>query len=97
MKNRRWGRARILAVALVCCIVLLPVLVFAGGHGEDEEIAQVISTEGKTGVSLFLINLYNDHRLLYALLVTATMAFLGMVVGQVTEMILRAFGIRGGH
>ena len=87
-----------LMVVLLCCLILLPITLLAGGgHGEDEEVSQVISTEGKTGVSLFLITMYNDHRLIFALMVTAVMAILGMTVASVTEVFLRAIGVRTGH
>jgi hypothetical protein len=77
---------------------LVPLTLLAGGgHGEDEEISQIISTEGKTGINLFLVTMYNDDRLVFALLVTAVMAILGMGVASVTEVFLRAIGVRTGH
>jgi hypothetical protein len=96
MKFRHALPGRLLAI-LLCCLLIAPVTVFAGGHGEDEQVAQVISTEGKSGVSLFLIDLYNDHRMLYALLVTAVMAVLGMVVATGTEIVLRTVGLKTGR
>ena len=87
-----------LMVVFLCCLILLPITLLAGGgHGEDEDVSQVISTEGESGISLFLIDMYNNHRLLFALMVTAIMAFLGMTVASVTEVFLRAIGVRTGR
>ena len=81
------------SILLLCWLVLAGSAALAGGgHGEDAAISETVDTEGKTGVGLFLANLYNDHRLMYALLVTAVMAVLGMAVAQVTDVVLRAAG-----
>ena len=95
-----WYRTvpRKLMVVLLCCLILLPITLLAGGgHGEDEEVSRVISTEGKSGISLFFVTMYNDHRLIFALMVTAIMAILGMAVATVTDVFLRAVGVRTGH
>lgn len=75
-------------VIVACC----PAVLAGGGHGENVAISETVDTAGKSGVGLFLANLYNDHRLLYALLVTGTMAVLGMIVAQVADLILRVIG-----
>ena len=81
------------AILLLCWLVpACSVVLAGGGHGEDAAISETVDTAGKSGVALFLANLYNDHRLMYALLVTTVMAVLGMAVAQVTDVILRAAG-----
>ncbi|MCP4685565.1 MAG: hypothetical protein GY867_08960 [bacterium] len=88
------GRLFILGLlTLFCSLVLVSATAWAGGgHGEDADISETVDVDGKSGVSLFLANLYNDHRFLYALLVTAVMAILGMAVAQVADVVLRAVG-----
>jgi len=81
----------IISVTIACLVT--PVLA-GGGHGETGTLEHVVSLEGKSGLSLLLAELYNDNRLLYALVVTATMAFLGAVVAQVTEFVLKLAGIK---
>ena len=83
-------------VALLFSVLLLSSLpAFAsGGHGDTGQLEHVVSLEGKTGLNLMLAELYNEDRLLYALVVTVTMAVLGIVVGQITEMILKLLGIK---
>jgi hypothetical protein len=89
----RHVRLLVTGLFLLCSLITLcPTVSAGGGHGESAEISDTVDTTGKSGVSLFLADLYNDHRLLYALLVTATMAILGMIVAQVAEIILRAVG-----
>lgn len=77
---------------LLCLGTFCSVALAGGGHGEDAAISEIVDTQGKSGLSLFLANLYNDHRLMYALLVTATMAVLGMIVAQIADLVLRAVG-----
>jgi hypothetical protein len=70
-------------------------LVFSGGgHDEEGKLEHVVSLEGKTGINLLLAKWYNENRWLYALVVTGTMAVLGIVVGQITEVTLKLFGIK---
>jgi hypothetical protein len=87
---------RIAAVALTVVIAWgIFTLAIAGGGGEETgELKHVVSLEGKTGVNLLMAKWYNENRLLYALAVTATMAVLGIAVGQLTEFVLRIIGVR---
>ncbi len=66
----------------------------AGGHGDTGELEHKITTADKTGINLLLAQLYNDHRLVYSLVVTLTMAFLGIVVALATELLLKLLGAR---
>lgn len=87
---------RVLAVALAVSFAMGAfTLVFSGGgHDETGKLEHVVSLEGKTGVNLLMAKWYNENRLLYATVVTATMAFLGVVVGQITEFLLKLFGMK---
>jgi hypothetical protein len=87
----------ILAVFLTASFALVSVSVLAiasDGGEETGKLEHVVSLEGKTGASLLLAKWYNEDRLIYALVVTATMALLGIIVGQVTEFALRLLGVR---
>ncbi len=88
-------RVRLLSAGIIvvfCLFTFCSIALAGGGHGEDAAISETVDTEGKSGVDLFLANQYNDHRLIYALLVTATMAVLGMIVAQIADFVLRALG-----
>ena len=90
----RWKPITVLLIGIICIGSVIPVSAIAGGHGDTGKLKYVVSEEGKTGISLILAKLYNNNRLLYALVVTFTMAFLGMIVAQVTELILKTVGVR---
>ena len=86
---------RVLAIVVMASIASgIISLATAGGGEETGKLTYEVSLEGKTGVNLLLATWYNENRLLYALVVTATMAFLGIVVGQITEFALRIMGVR---
>ena len=95
MKSRDYLRLLLTLLIISVTFACLVAPVFAGGgHGDTGTLEHVVSLEGKTGLSLLLAELYNDNRLLYALVVTATMALLGAVVAQITEFILKMIGIK---
>ncbi len=90
-------RTRLLVVLsllfIIAALVIGPALA-GGGHGDTGVTINRVSTEGHTGLSLSLIDLYNNNRLVYALLVTAVMATLGIIVGQLTEIVIRISGMQ---
>jgi ABC-type phosphate/phosphonate transport system permease subunit len=81
-------------VVLVISMVILVPTVAAGGYGDTDALEHKVTTADKTGLNLLLTQLYNDHRLIYSLVVTLTMAFLGMVVALATELLLKLLGAR---
>ena len=81
-------------VFLAVSMVIAVPTVAGGGHGDTGELEHKITTSDKTGLNLLLTQLYNDHRLIYSLVVTLTMAFLGMVVALATELLLKLLGAR---
>lgn len=94
---RRFVVIGILAAVLAACFVWVSVdsLAYAGDEHEDAgKLEHKVSLEGKSGANLLLAKWYNENRLLYALVVTATMAVLGVVVGQITELVLRLIGVK---
>jgi ABC-type phosphate/phosphonate transport system permease subunit len=84
----------IIFLLVAICFFNAPRIAYADEHEAGGKLDHTISTADKSGLSLFLAELYNDHRLLYALVVTATMAFLGMVVALVTDFTLKLIGLR---
>ena len=75
-------------------ITILP-LAAAGGHNIEID-KEKIATEGLSGLSLFLVNLFNDHRLLFAILVIVSMAIVGLTLSYLHEFILKMFGVQTG-
>lgn len=91
------------------CVVLVPVLVnlvlmfvfaaipstaLADGHEESGKLEHRVDLENKSGINLFIGKLYNDHRVLFALVVTFTMAVMGIIIGQAAGYLLRLCGLR---
>jgi hypothetical protein len=87
----------LLAVVIIISVILINVTALpaaAGEHDEGGKLEHAVTTDGKTGVNLILAQLYNEHRLQYSLVVTLTMAILGIVVAQVTEWLLKLLGAK---
>jgi hypothetical protein len=89
--------SKILILAFLCAIFIccLPLLSYASGdHGDSGALEHKVSIEDKSGFNLWLVVLYNDHRLMFALVVTFTMAILGTVVGQITNLAMKYMGLK---
>jgi ABC-type phosphate/phosphonate transport system permease subunit len=63
--------------------------------GEKDETALTMKakTEKLSGINLFIANLYNEDRVLYAALVTVVMAVLGTSLAFLTDLALKALGL----
>lgn len=94
MKRIRFVLVLVVAVTAGIIFTVLTPAFAGGGHDEAGELEHVVSLEGKTGVNLLMAKWYNENRLLYAGVVTAVMAILGIVVGQITELALRLMGTK---
>ncbi len=75
-------------------VPLIPSNIFADDEEAGGELKYEVNTSEMTGFNLLLGKLYNEHRILYSLVVTLTMAFLGMLVAVSTDYVLRLLGIR---
>lgn len=79
-------------------IVFFFALEFLTGHhesGEGGSISESIPLPADvSGISAWIINLYNSNKVLFALCVTVTMAIVGLILATVTELILRMFGLK---
>lgn len=66
-----------------------------GGVGGKEETALnvVIDTSDLTGINLWIAEMYNNDRTLYAIVVTLVMAALGSIMAFGTDLILKKFGM----
>ena len=84
----------ILFYAAVFVVAFYPVDVIAGDHGESGELEHKVDLDTQSGINLVIARLYNDNRLLFALAVTATMAVMGVIIGQITGFILRILGLK---
>lgn len=84
----------ILFAAAILLVAFCPVDVFAGDHGESGELEHKVDLENQSGINLIIARLYNDNRLLFALAVTATMAVMGIIIGQIAGFLLRILGLK---
>ncbi|UCE66471.1 MAG: hypothetical protein JSU85_00220 [Candidatus Zixiibacteriota bacterium] len=83
-----------LFMGAIVMVSFYPAIVFAGGHEDTGDLDHKVDLENQSGINLLIAKLYNDHRLLFALAVTATMAVVGIVIGQVTGILLRFLGLK---
>jgi len=70
-------------------------ITYGGDIGGKEEAALklVIETRDLTGVNLWIAEMYNNDRTLYAIVVTLVMASLGSIMAFGTDLILKKFGM----
>ncbi len=73
-------------------VILQPYSALAHG-GEGEPIPDQVSLENLSGITLWLAQLYNDEKLLFALLVTFSMGIIGIILGFLTDIVLKIFGL----
>ncbi len=70
-------------------------MVYGGDVGGKEESALkiIIDTKDLTGINLWIAELYNNDRTLYAIVVTLVMATLGSIMAFGTDLVLKRFGM----
>ena len=78
---------------MILFLICLPVIALDNNQEETDEFEHRVSTEGKSGLSLWLINLYNDHRMVYAIVTTVAMAGFGGLIALIVDFILARFGM----
>ncbi|TAL68821.1 MAG: hypothetical protein EPN82_09125 [Bacteroidetes bacterium] len=77
---------------IIILFVLFPLSFFLGV--EKEGLLNVrVDTSDLEGIRLWLTNLYNDHRFLFAVVVTLTMATVGITIAFLTDIILKVLGL----
>ncbi|MBI5326104.1 MAG: hypothetical protein HZB41_12670 [Ignavibacteriae bacterium] len=72
--------------------VLFPLSFFLGVEKEGL-LDMHVDTSKLEGLRLWLVNLYNDHRFTFAIVVTLTMATVGITIAFLTDIILKMFGL----
>ncbi len=81
-------------VASVAALWLLPSLAFASGGEPATALNQRVDPSHLTGNNLLIVNLYNDHRLLYAAATTVAMALFGILIAFVVDALLVRLGLK---
>jgi hypothetical protein len=69
---------------------------YAGGEissKQETAISKKIDTKDLSGVNLWIADLYNNDRVLYAVVVTLVMATLGSILAFGTDLVLKHFGM----
>jgi len=64
-----------------------------GGGKQETTLNRVIDTKNLSGINLWIAEIYNNDRVLYAVIVTLVMAALGSIMAFGTDLILKFFGI----
>ncbi len=64
----------------------------AGGK-QEAAISKKIDTKNLSGVNLLIADMYNNDRMLYAVVVTLVMAALGSIMAFGTDLVLKHFGM----
>jgi predicted permease len=83
---------------LVAFVVWLSLLVWSAptyaSEGPTTALEHRVNTGGLGGADLFLANLYNDRRVMYAVVCTAMMGLCGMAIGFVVDALLAGLGLK---
>ena len=84
-----------LILIFLLSMICLPVFAMVLDQHEEEsgEFEHRVSTEGLSGISLFIVDLYNDQRLIYAILTTVAMALFGGLIALSVDFILARLGL----
>ena len=76
-------------------VIFLSLNSYAGEIGGKQEaaISKKIDTKDLSGINLWIAEMYNNDRILYAVVVTMVMAALGSIMAFGTDLILKYFGM----
>ena len=89
-------RRTIILLTFVCIFAGMYSSSYAGGEigGKSETaISKKIDTKDLSGINLWIAELYNNDRIMYAVVVTFVMAALGSIMAFGTDLVLKFFGI----
>ncbi|MEJ2494168.1 MAG: hypothetical protein P8Y79_07545 [Ignavibacteriaceae bacterium] len=88
---------KIIIALLLLCIVIACAFnnSYAGDVGGKEvtSLDHKVDTTNLSGVNLWIADLYNNNKLMYAIVVTLVMAALGTTMAFGTDLILKMFGM----
>jgi hypothetical protein len=76
-------------------LLMVPSALLWGGEGLEvpEELGKKIDLASLSGINHFFAKSYNDNLWLYALMVTAIMGVIGLLIALVTDIILKLIGM----
>ena len=63
------------------------------GGKEVTSLDHKVDTKNLSGINLWIAELYNNNRLMYAIVVTLVMATLGTTMAFGTDLVLKMFGM----
>ena len=81
-----------LYLLLVTITLFCPSYLFAGEKGNENAITNKVDTSNLSGISLWLVNLYNEERVVFALVVTLSMAVIGILIAKIADLVLKLVG-----
>ena len=77
---------------IIVMLIMFPVSFFLGVEKEGN-LTTKVDIANLSGFNLWIVNLYNDERLVFAILVTVVMAVVGMTVAILADVVLKLFGL----
>lgn len=77
---------------MLIVICMFPLSFFLGVEKEGQLSLQV-NTANLKGIAQWLAGIYNSNRMLFAVIVTVTMATVGIVIAFIADIILKALGL----
>ncbi len=63
------------------------------GNSQETELKHKIDTSKLSGVDYWIADMYNNDRVMYAVVVTLVMAVLGTSMAFLTDLVLKALGL----
>ena len=63
------------------------------GGKQETSLNKKVDTKNLSGINLWIAELYNNDRLMYAVVVVLVMAALGSIMAFGTDLVLKHFGI----
>lgn len=79
---------------MVLIIQFIPFLALASeGLDVPEELEHKVNLVNLSGIELFFAKTYNDNLWLYAVICTVLMAVVGVGIGYLADLVLKAFGM----
>ncbi len=63
------------------------------GGKQETSLNEKVGTKNLSGVNLWIVELYNNDRFMYAVVVVLVMAALGSIMAFGTDLVLKHFGI----
>jgi len=79
-------------LVVIGIIIIYSSLTFAGEKGSETAIETKIDTSNLSGISYWLVTLYNDERIWYSILVTLSMAVVGILIAKIADVFLKLAG-----